>query len=123
VVLNFLLYSGMKKAEMRKNRLLSMGSRTRSTSLASTSEMVILGTAVKDLHVGRRRSRWERIYEGYTFDNNIIVNMIKLLSMYTLLHKRDAKSTTMMLIIVIALFLCTEIPLMAITLLHVLSTK
>ena len=51
------------------------------------------------------------------------LNMIKLLSVHTLLHKRDAKSTTLMLIIVIALFLCTEIPLMAITLLHVLSTK
>ena len=57
VLLNFFLYTGMKKAEMRKNRLLSMGSRTRSTSLASTSEMVILGTAVTDLQVGRRRSR------------------------------------------------------------------
>ena len=42
VLMNYLLYSGMKKAEMRKNRLMSMSSRTRSTSIVSTSEVVIM---------------------------------------------------------------------------------
>ena len=44
-------------------------------------------------------------------------------SVYTILHNRDAKMTTMMLIAVIGLFLITEIPLMIITLLHVLSDR
>ena len=36
---------------------------------------------------------------------------------------RDALKTTMMLIVLIAVFLSTEIPFMVITVLHVLSTR
>ena len=36
---------------------------------------------------------------------------------------RDALRTTMMLIVLIAVFLSTEIPFMVITVLHVLSTR
>ena len=36
---------------------------------------------------------------------------------------RDTRSTTMMLIVIIAIFLSTEIPFMVITILHVLSTS
>ena len=38
-------------------------------------------------------------------------------------HKRDARRTTMMLIIVISVFLMAEIPLMVITVLHTLSIR
>ena len=38
-------------------------------------------------------------------------------------RKRDARRTTMMLIIVITVFLMTEIPLMVITVLHTLSNR
>lgn len=38
-------------------------------------------------------------------------------------HGRDAGRTTMMLIVIIAIFLSTEIPFMVITILHVLSTS
>ena len=38
-------------------------------------------------------------------------------------QQRDAASTTLMLIVVIAVFLATEIPLMVITVLHTLSNR
>ena len=38
-------------------------------------------------------------------------------------QQRDAQSTTLMLIVVIAVFLTTEIPLMVITALHTLSNR
>ena len=39
------------------------------------------------------------------------------------MKQRDARNTTMMLIVIIAIFLSTEIPFMVITILHVLSTS
>ena len=38
-------------------------------------------------------------------------------------RQRDAQSTTLMLVVVIGVFLCTEIPLMVITALHTLSNR
>ena len=58
VLFNLLLYAGMKKAEVRKNRLRTVGSRSRSTSIVSTSEIIIMGTVGTDLQIGRKRNRW-----------------------------------------------------------------
>ena len=38
-------------------------------------------------------------------------------------RQRDAQSTTLMLVVVIGVFLCTETPLMVITALHTLSNR
>ena len=52
VLLNFLLYAGMKKAEVKKKRL-------RSTSNASNSEIMLMGTADTILQIEKERNRWE----------------------------------------------------------------
>ena len=62
---------------------------------------------------------------GKIFNNQPVyrTSIFFLISNIIQVRQRDAQSTTLMLVVVIGVFLCTEIPLMVITALHTLSNR
>ncbi|XP_023346096.1 sex peptide receptor [Eurytemora carolleeae] len=84
VILNTLLFSAMKRAERRRQKLMA-GKIRAAAKAAKSNSTASNGTANK--------------------------------------RQRDANSTTLMLIVVIAIFLTVEIPLMVITALHTISSS
>ena len=99
VILNILLFSAIRKAERRRQKLMASRVKAEQAGLVKRGIRtdlfiwLILQTQIKNS--GNR-------------DNK---------------RQRDAYSTTMMLIVVIAVFLSVETPLMVITALHTISSR
>ena len=111
VLLNILLCNALRKADERRERLLMRRQKTASTSSSGRSER---------WSIRRKRGRFEWHGNVWTPTNFLPSSCRKNQESR---HQRDAQSTTMMLIVVIAVFLSTEIPLMVITVLHTLSNR
>jgi len=94
VILNILLFSAMRRAEQRRRRL----------TINKTKP-------VKKARVARKNTMARRMsIFGFTKESRDR-------------RQRDANSTTMMLIVVIAVFLAVEIPLSVISALHTISSS
>merc|ERR1719361_1062548 len=97
VILNILLFSAMRRAEQRRRRLTI--NRTNNNMKKNKTAKQKKGT------VGRRLSMF-----GFSKEQRDR-------------RQRDANSTTMMLIVVIAVFLAVELPLSTMTALHTISSS
>jgi len=97
VILNILLFSAMRRAEQRRRRLTI--NRTNNNMKKNKTAKQKRGT------VGRRLSMF-----GFSKEQRDR-------------RQRDANSTTMMLIVVIAVFLAVELPLSTMTALHTISSS
>lgn len=100
VILNILLFSAMRRAEQRRRRLTI--NRTNNNDKKNASSSVKKGSMGRRLSIfgikpGNKEARDRR--------------------------QRDANSTTMMLIVVIAVFLAVELPLSTMTALHTISSR
>ena len=98
VILNILLFSAMRRAEQRRRRLTI--NRTNNNEKRNASNKSKRGT------IGRRLSI-------FGFNTKEARDR----------RQRDANSTTLMLIVVIAVFLAVELPLSTMTALHTISSK
>jgi len=103
VILNILLFSAMRRAEQRRRRLTINRTNNNEKRNASTAAA---NTKSKRGTIGRRLSI-------FGFNSKEARDR----------RQRDANSTTMMLIVVIAVFLAVELPLSTMTALHTISSS
>ena len=95
VILNILLFSAMRRAERRRQKL--MASRVKAEQAG-----MMKGWVEQACHHG-----FNSVFRGCKENR----------------RQRDANNTTMMLIVVIGVFLSVEVPLMVITALHTISSR
>ena len=97
VILNILLFSAIRKAERRRQKL--MASRVKAEQAGLVKRWISTDLFMNPSNINKNSGNR---------DNK---------------RQRDAYSTTMMLIVVIAVFLSVETPLMVITALHTISSR
>ena len=127
VILNILLFSAMRRAEQRRRRLTI--NRTNNNLKKNNAAKQKRGTVGRynDIILLRMRGRLYQLVTVRTIQ--FISFTFRRLSMFGFSkeqrdrRQRDANSTTMMLIVVIAVFLAVELPLSTMTALHTISSR